>query len=435
MLDIKFIRENYEEVRAKLLTRYPAGQNRNNLDEALEQLMVNDKLRRDEIKALESLQQSRNQLSKEIGMKRAKGEDADDLRSLVQEIKEKLDSAEKTKEEAERKVSYLIDRIPNIPDATTPIGDSEDDNVEVRRVGEIPTFDFEPKQHFEIGEKLGILDLERAAKLSGARFSVLRGPGAKLERALENFMLDEHTKNEGYTEFEVPLIVSDETLYGSGQLPKFQEDLFHVEWEKPMYLIPTSEVPLVNLHRSETFEEKDLPLRYTALTPCFRSEAGSYGKDTRGIIRVHQFYKVEMVNFTTPEKSMEALETMTENASRILQKLGIAHRVVALCTSDMGFSACKTYDVEVWLPGQNTYREISSCSNCWDFQARRANIRYRPADGGKPQYVHTLNGSGLAVGRTWVAVLENYQQKDGSVIIPEVLRPYMDGQSVIEPIK
>ncbi|MBP5627779.1 serine--tRNA ligase [bacterium] len=435
MLDIKFIRENYEEVRAKLLTRYPAGQNRNNLDEALEQLMVNDKLRRDEIKALESLQQSRNQLSKEIGMKRAKGEDADDLRSLVQEIKEKLDSAEKTKEEAEQKVSYLIDRIPNIPDATTPIGDSEDDNVEVRRIGEVPAFDFEPKQHFEIGEKLGILDLERAAKLSGARFSVLKGAGAKLERALENFMLDEHTKNEGYTEFEVPLIVSDETLYGSGQLPKFQEDLFHVEWEKPMYLIPTSEVPLVNLHRSETFDEKDLPLRYTALTPCFRSEAGSYGKDTRGIIRVHQFYKVEMVNFTTPEKSMEALETMTENASRILQKLGIAHRVVALCTSDMGFSACKTYDVEVWLPGQNTYREISSCSNCWDFQARRANIRYRPADGGKPQYVHTLNGSGLAVGRTWVAVLENYQQKDGSVIIPEVLRPYMDGLEIIEPEK
>ena len=413
MLDIKFIRENYEEVRAKLLTRYPAGQNRNNLDDALEQLMVNDKLRRDEIKALESLQQSRNQLSKEIGMKRAKGEDADDLRSLVQEIKEKLDVAEKTKEEAEAKVSYLIDRIPNIPDATTPIGDSEDDNVEVRRIGEIPSFDFEPKQHFEIGEKLGILDLERAAKLSGARFSVLKGAGAKLERALENFMLDEHTKNEGYTEFEVPLIVSDETLYGSGQLPKFQEDLFHVEWEKPMYLIPTSEVPLVNLHRSETFEEKDLPLRYTALTPCFRSEAGSYGKDTRGIIRVHQFYKVEMVNFTTPEKSMEALETMTENASRILQKLGIAHRV----------------------PGQNTYREISSCSNCWDFQARRANIRYRPADGSKPQFVHTLNGSGLAVGRTWVAVLENYQQKDGSVVVPEILRPYMDGLEIIEPEK
>lgn len=435
MLDIKFIRENYEEVRAKLLTRYPAGANRNNLDEALEQLMVNDKLRRDEIKALESLQQSRNQLSKEIGMKRAKGEDADDLRSLVQEIKEKLDSAEKTKEEAEEKVSYLIDRIPNIPDPTTPIGDSEDDNVEVRRVGEIPTFDFEPKQHFEIGEKLGILDLERAAKLSGARFSVLKGAGAKLERALENFMLDEHTKHEGYTEFEVPLIVSDETLYGSGQLPKFQEDLFHVEWEKPMYLIPTSEVPLVNLHRNETLDEKDLPLRYTALTPCFRSEAGSYGKDTRGIIRVHQFYKVEMVNITTPEQSKEALETMTENASRILQKLGIAHRVVALCTSDMGFSACKTYDVEVWLPGQNTFREISSCSNCWDFQARRANIRYRPADGGKPMLTHTLNGSGLAVGRTWVAVLENYQQKDGSVVIPEVLRPYMDGLEIIEPEK
>ena len=435
MLDIKFIRENYEEVRAKLLTRYPAGANRNNLDEALEQLMVNDKLRRDEIKALESLQQSRNQLSKEIGMKRAKGEDADDLRSLVQEIKEKLDSAEKTKEEAEQKVSYLIDRIPNIPYPTTPIGDSEDDNVEVRRVGEIPTFDFEPKQHFEIGEKLGILDLERAAKLSGARFSVLKGAGAKLERALENFMLDEHTKHEGYTEFEVPLIVSDETLYGSGQLPKFQEDLFHVEWEKPMYLIPTSEVPLVNLHRNETLDEKDLPLRYTALTPCFRSEAGSYGKDTRGIIRVHQFYKVEMVNITTPEQSKEALETMTENASRILQKLGIAHRVVALCTSDMGFSACKTYDVEVWLPGQNTFREISSCSNCWDFQARRANIRYRPADGGKPMLTHTLNGSGLAVGRTWVAVLENYQQKDGSVVIPEVLRPYMDGLEIIEPEK
>jgi len=271
MLDIKFIRENYESVRAKLLTRYPAGENRNNLDEALEQLMVNDKLRRDEIKALESLQQSRNQLSKEIGMKRAKGENAEDLRQLVQEIKEKLEKAEKTKEEAEEKVAYLIDRVPNIPDATTPIGDSEDDNVEVRRVGEIPTFDFEPKQHFEIGEKLGILDLERAAKLSGARFSVLRGAGAKLERALENFMLDEHTKNEGYTEFEVPLIVSDETLYGSGQLPKFQEDLFHVEWEKPMYLIPTSEVPLVNLHRNDTLEEKDLPLRYTALTPCFRA--------------------------------------------------------------------------------------------------------------------------------------------------------------------
>ena len=435
MLDIKQIRENYEEIRSKLLTRYPAGENRNRLDEQLEQLMVNDKLRRDEIKALETLQQSRNQLSKEIGKKRQNGENADALQAEVQEIKQKLEQAEKTKAEAEAKVAYLIDRIPNIPDASTPVGDSEDDNVEQRKVGEVPRFDFEPKQHFEIGEKLGILDLERAAKLSGARFSVLRGVGSELERALEAFMLDFHTKKNGYTEFEVPLLVSDETLHGSGQLPKFEEDLFRVNWPKPLYLIPTSEVPLVNLHRGDVLEEKDLPLRYTSLTPCFRSEAGSYGKDTRGIIRVHQFYKVEMVNFTTPETSFKALEEMTENASKILQLLGIAHRVVALCTSDMGFSACKTYDVEVWLPGQNTYREISSCSNCWDFQARRANIRYRPKDGSKPAFVHTLNGSGLAVGRTWVAVLENYQQKDGSVIIPEVLRPYMGGREIIEPVK
>ena len=328
-------------------------------------------------------------------------------------------------------LSNIALQIPNIPDESVPVGKGENDNIEVRKYGEPKKFDFEPKQHFELAEALGILDLERAAKLAGSRFSLLRGLGARLERALVDFMLDIQTGKNGYIEFAPPYIVNANTMRGTGQLPKFEEDLFRLQGENPMYLIPTAEVPLTNIHAGEILEEKDLPKLYTAYTPCFRSEAGSYGKDTRGILRVHQFDKVELVNIVAQETSNDALEKMTNCAEEILKTLEIPYRVIVLCTADMGFSATKTYDIEAWLPGQNTYREISSCSNCKDFQGRRANIRYRPNDGGKPKFVHTLNGSGIAVGRTWIALLENYQQADGSILIPKALQPYMGGVEVI----
>ena len=318
----------------------------------------------------------------------------------------------------------MLTGIPNLPDDSVPVGKSEADNVEVRRWGKPPQFDFTPKPHWELGEELGVLDLARAAKLTGARFAVYWDMGAKLERALMNFMLDLHTREHGYTEVLPPFMVNAESMYGTGQLPKFEADLFKVpHGDKNLYLIPTAEVPVTNLYRDETLDGARLPISLTAYTPCFRSEAGSYGKDVRGIIRQHQFQKVELVKFTKPEQSWEEHEKLTRNAETVLQKLGLHYRTVALCTADMGFSAAKTYDIEVWLPGQNLFREISSCSNFTDYQARRANIRYRPEGGKKTELVHTLNGSGLAIGRTWVAIVENYQQADGSVLIPEVLQP------------
>ena len=427
MIDIRLLRDNPDELRRRLLTRHSTGQAYAQLGEDINRLAVLDEERREALQASQHREQQRNELSKQIGMRKRAGEDAAELQEQVQQLKQELETHKRRLDEVEAEFNDLALRIPNVPDSTVPCGGSEQDNVEIRRVGDQPRFDFEPRQHFELGAELGILDLERAAKLSGARFSLLSGIGARLERALTTFMLDLHTKEHGYTEIAPPYIVSGDTMRGTGQLPKFAEDLFRLEHEKPMYLIPTAEVPLTNLHADEVLAEADLPRLYTAFTPCFRSEAGSYGKDTRGIMRVHQFDKVELVNVVAPETSNEALETMTRSAERVLQLLEIPYRVVVLCTADMGFAAAKTYDIEVWLPAQGCYREISSCSNCTDFQARRAGIRYKPAGGGKPQFVHTLNGSGLAVGRTWIALLENFQQADGSVVIPPVLRPYVDG--------
>ena len=431
MLDTKLLKENFSEIREKLLSRHADGAAYKKLDELLDSFLSLDEKRRALITETESLQQDRNTFSKEIGMKKRAGENADELQQKVQTIKQKLEVSGAELDEIQKSLSNIALQIPNIPDESVPVGKGESDNIEVRKYGEPKKFDFEPKQHFELAEKLGILDLERAAKLAGSRFSLLRGLGARLERALVDFMLDIQTGKNNYIEFAPPYIVNANTMRGTGQLPKFEEDLFRLQGEKPMYLIPTAEVPLTNIHAGEILEEKDLPKLYTAYTPCFRSEAGSYGKDTRGILRVHQFDKVELVNITPQEASNDALEKMTNCAEEILKALEIPYRVVVLCTADMGFSATKTYDIEAWLPGQNTYREISSCSNCKDFQGRRANIRYRPKNGGKPKFVHTLNGSGIAVGRTWIALLENYQQADGSILIPKALQPYMGGVEVI----
>jgi seryl-tRNA synthetase len=327
----------------------------------------------------------------------------------------------------------LLSTLPNVPHESVPQGRSEADNVEIRRWGTRPQFTFEPVDHVDLGIALGILDLERAAKISAARFAILNGAGARLERALINFMLDLHTREHGYHETLPPFIVNKASLFGTGQLPKFEEDLFKLADERDLYLIPTAEVPVTNYHREEILDAAQLPLKWAAYTPCFRSEAGSYGRDTRGVIRQHQFEKVELVKYAVPEESYDELETLTRNAETVLQRLGLHYRVVALSTADLGFGSAKTYDIEVWLPSQNTFREISSCSNYEAFQARRAQIRFRRAGGGKPEFVHTLNGSGLAVGRTWIAILENYQQADGSVIIPEALRPYMAGLEKIGP--
>ncbi len=433
MLDTKLLKENFEIIRDKLLTRHADGQAYKKLAELLDDFVGLDEKRRVLITETEALQQDRNTFSKEIGMKKRAGESADELQQQVKVIKQKLEVSGAELDEIQKKLSSIALEIPNIPDESVPIGKGENENVEVRKYGEPKKLDFEPKQHFELAEALGILDLERAAKLAGSRFSLLRGLGARLERALVDFMLDVQTGENNYTEFAPPYIVNANTMQGTGQLPKFEEDLFRLQGENPMYLIPTAEVPLTNIHAGEILEEKDLPKLYTAYTPCFRSEAGSYGKDTRGILRVHQFDKVELVNIVAQEASNDALEKMTNCAEEILRRLEIPYRVVVLCTADMGFSATKTYDIEAWLPGQNTYREISSCSNCKDFQGRRANIRYRPNDGGKPKFVHTLNGSGIAVGRTWIAILENYQQSDGSILIPKALQPYMGGEIIRNP--
>ncbi len=420
MLDLNFVRENLALVEEKLRQR---GMNP---AEVLKDFGAIDTERRQAITQNETLQARRNRASEKISKLKKSGQDAIALIHETKELREQIQTSEKKAAESEARLRELLAAIPNLPHASVPVGTSAEQNVEARRWGTPPQFDFKPKPHWELGEELGVLDLERAAKVSGARFAVYWALGAKLERALANFMLDLHTREHGYTEVLPPYLVNSESMYGTGQLPKFAEDSFRVpHGEKDLWLIPTAEVPVTNLYRDEVLGSACLPISLTAYTPCFRSEAGSYGKDVRGIIRQHQFQKVELVKFSRPETSYDELEKLTSNAETVLQKLGLHYRVVTLCTADMGFSAAKTYDIEVWLPGQGLFREISSCSNFEAFQARRANIRYRPEGKNKTELVHTLNGSGLAVGRTWVAIVENCQQADGSVRIPEALQPYM----------
>src|SRR6478672_9703687 len=421
MLDLNYVRDNFDAVRAALGTRgFPA--------DLLDRFAEIDNERRRVIGEADSINQLRNASSKEIGalMKAGKREEADEKKAQVSGLKDRQSELETARDEAESAMREILINLPNIPAADVPIGADESANKEIRRWGEPRDFDFEPKDHVDLGESLGILDQERATKIAGSRFAILNGAGARLERALVNFMLDIHTTEHGYTETLPPFMVNRTALFGTNQLPKVEEDLFHIKDERQLALIPTAEVPVTNYHSEEILEAKDLPKYYTAYTPCFRSEAGSYGRDTRGLIRQHQFEKVELVKVTTPESSDEEHEKLTANAERILQLLGLPYRTVVLSTGDMGFGAKKTYDIEVWLPSQKTYREISSCSNCGDFQARRMNLRFKRG-GGKPEFAHTINGSGLAVGRTWIAILENYQQADGSIAIPEVLHKYMNG--------
>jgi len=420
MLDLNFVRDNLPLVEEKLRQRgmKPA--------EVLKNFAQVDAQRRQAITSAETMQAQRNRASEEIAKLKKSGQDASLLIAETKALREQVEELGKAAEEYESRLQQILAGIPNIPHASVPVGKSADDNVEIRRWGTPPKFDFAPRPHWEIGEQLGVLDLERAAKISGARFAVYWDLGARLERALANFMLDLHTREHGYTEVLPPYMVNSDSMYGTGNLPKFAADLFRVpHGDKDLWLIPTAEVPVTNLYRNEVLEAGHLPVSLTAYTPCFRSEAGSYGKDVRGIIRQHQFQKVEMVKFARPEDSYEQLEKLTHDAEEVLQKLGLHYRVVVLSTGDMSFTAAKTYDIEVWLPGQELFREISSCSNFESFQARRANIRYRPEGKNKTEFVHTLNGSGLAVGRTWVAIVENYQQADGSVLIPEALRKYM----------
>jgi seryl-tRNA synthetase len=420
MLDLNFVRDNLPLVEEKLRQRgmKPA--------EVLKNFAQVDAQRRQAITSAETMQAQRNRATEEIAKLKKSGQDASALISETKALREQVEELGKAAEEYEVRLQQILVGIPNIPHPSVPIGKTADDNVEARRWGTPPKFDFAPKPHWEIGEQLGVLDLERAAKISGARFAVYWDLGARLERALANFMLDLHTGQHGYTEVLPPYMVNSDSMYGTGNLPKFAADLFKVpHGDKDLWLIPTAEVPVTNLYRNEVLEAGHLPVSLTAYTPCFRSEAGSYGKDVRGIIRQHQFQKVEMVKFVRPEDSYEQLEKLTHDAEEVLQKLGLHYRVVVLSTGDMSFTAAKTYDIEVWLPGQELFREISSCSNFESFQARRANIRYRAEGKNKSEFVHTLNGSGLAVGRTWVAIVENYQQADGSVLIPEALRKYM----------
>ena len=418
MLDVKLLRDDLARVKERMATRGGAVD--------WEEFVAIDRERRDALAMIERLKEKKNRLSGEIGKIKKSGGDASALMRETEEVSDAIRVSEAPLADIEARFENFMLTVPNLPSPTVKVGKNEHDNREVRRWGEPPKFDFEAQNHWDIGESLAILDFERAAKIAGARFTVYRGAGARLERALINFMLDLHTGENGYQEMLPPALVNRAALVGTGQLPKFEEDLFHLA-PGDYFLIPTAEVPLTNLHRDEILERESLPVKYVAYTPCFRSEAGSYGKDVRGLIRQHQFNKVEMVKLTEPENSYDELEAMVRNAEEVLRRLKLPYRVVELCTGDMGFGAAKTYDLEVWLPGQNTYREISSCSNCEDFQARRANIRYRKEKKSKPTFVHTLNGSGLAVGRTLVAVLENYQQQDGSVIIPEALRRYMGG--------
>jgi len=425
MLDLAFVRDHLPLVEEKLRQR---GMNP---DAVLKDFHGIDVERRAAITEAETLKARRNKASEEIAKLKKEKQDATALINETKELREKIAGAEKHAEDSDAKLRNILTGIPNLPDDSVPVGTSAEDNAEVRRWGVPPQFGFTPKPHWELGEELGVLDLERAAKLTGARFAVYWDLGARLERALMNFMLDLHTREHGYTEVLPPFMVNADSMYGTGQLPKFEADLFKVpHGEKNLYLIPTAEVPVTNLYRDETLDGARLPISLTAYTPCFRSEAGSYGKDVRGIIRQHQFQKVELVKFTRPEQSWEEHEKLTRDAEAVLQKLGLHYRVMVLSTGDMGWSAAKTYDIEVWLPGQQLFREISSCSNFLDYQARRANIRYRPEGGKKTELVHTLNGSGLAIGRTWVAIVENYQQADGSVIVPEVLRPYVGAERI-----
>ena len=425
MLDLNFVRDNLPRVEEMLRQRGadPVA--------VLKDFGDVDKQRRQAITEAETMKARRNEASEDISKLKKAGQDTTAAIAETKELREQIQAREKTAADLDARLRDILAGIPNMPHESVPVGHSAEENVEVRRWGAPPNFDFTPKPHWELGAELGVLDLERAVKLTGARFAVYWDLGATLERALANFMLDLHTREHGYTEVLPPYLVNSESMYGTGQLPKFAADSFRVpHGEKDLWLIPTAEVPVTNLYRDEVLDGARLPISLTAYTSCFRSEAGSYGKDVRGIIRQHQFQKVELVKFARPENSYEEHEKLTRNAETVLQKLGLHYRTVALCTGDMGASSAKTYDIEVWLPGQQLFREISSCSNFVAYQARRANIRYRPEGKNKTEFVHTLNGSGLAVGRTWVAIVENYQQADGSVVIPEVLRPYIGAERI-----
>lgn len=423
MFNIKLLRENFEEVKAKLQHR---GEDLSDLEKFGEL----DQKRRKLIVETEQLKKQRKDVSSQIAVLKKENKDAENLVVEMREVGEQIKKLDEELRVIEEELHALLLSIPNLPHETVPIGDTEDDNVEIRKWGELPQFDFEPKPHWDVATELEIIDFERAAKVTGSRFVFYKGLGAKLERALISFMLDLHTEQHGYTEMLPPYLVNRASLTGTGQLPKFEEDVFLVEKED-YFLIPTAEVPVTNYYRDEILSVKDLPAKFAAYSACFRSEAGSAGRDTRGLIRQHQFNKVELVKFVKPEDSYDELEKLTNDAEEVLQLLELPYRVVAICTGDLGFTAAKKYDLEIWLPSYNTYREISSCSNFEDFQARRANIRFRREPKGKPEFVHTLNGSGLAIGRTVAAILENYQQKDGRVRIPEALRPYMGGKEYI----
>jgi seryl-tRNA synthetase len=428
MLDLRFVRENPEAVRAGLARR--------GMTFDLSEFLALDARRRSAQQEIETLRRKRNEVSEEIGRLKKAGQLAEDKVAEMRAVGDQIAALENSTREVDESQQNILLTIPNLPHASVPDGKDENDNREIRRWspegGEPPKFSFEPKPHWDIAEFLDIIDFDRAAKITGARFALYKGLGAKLERALISFMLDLHTAEHGYVEVLPPFMVNKASMTATGQLPKFEEELFRVE-NGTYYLIPTAEVPVTNIHRDEILPEEKLPVLYTSYTPCFRREAGSYGKDTRGLIRQHQFNKVELVKFAKPDTSYDELEKLTRNAEEVLRRLGLSYRVIVLCTGDMGFSAAKTYDIEVWLPAQNKYREISSCSNFEDFQARRGNIRYRPKGTKKTELVHTLNGSGLAVGRTVVAILENFQQADGTVVIPDVLRPYMGGVGKITP--
>jgi seryl-tRNA synthetase len=426
MLEAKYIREHIDEVQEKLALRGQAI--------SLEQFVSIDGERRKAIQEWEKLRALQKKVSDEVSKRKREGQGASELILEMKKVSQEMKELDGIGEEKEKALQEFLLTLPNLPHVSVPKGKDSSDNAEVRRWGDIPKFDFEPKPHWDLGEALGILDFKTGAKIAGARFTLYWDLGAKLERALINFMLDLHTREHGYREVLPPFMVNRTTMTGTGQLPKFEEELFKVEGTD-YFLIPTAEVPVTNIHQDEVLEEEVLPLYYTAYTPCFRKEAGSYGKDTRGLIRQHQFNKVELVKFTKPENSYDELEKLLSNAEEVLKRLKLPYRVVNLCTGDLGFSASKTYDIEVWLPGQETFKEISSCSNFEDFQARRAKIRYRVSGKSKTEYVHTLNGSGLAVGRTLVAILENYQKADGSVEIPDVLRPYLYGVERIEKRK
>ncbi|MBU5467448.1 serine--tRNA ligase [Virgibacillus sp. MSJ-26] len=424
MLDMKFLRNNFEDVKAKLEHR---GEDLSELDKFGEL----DEKRRKLITEGESLKAKRNEASKQISVLKREKKDAEPAIKEMREVGEQISNLDKELKEIEENLNHMMLSIPNIPHESVPIGEDEEDNVVAHKWGELPTFNFEVKPHWEVGTGLGILDFENASKVTGSRFVFYKGLGARLERALLNFMMDLHADEHGYEEMLPPYIVNRDSLTGTGQLPKFAEDVFKLE-EWDYFLIPTAEVPVTNYHRDEILNEDDLPKQYVAFSGCFRSEAGSAGRDTRGLIRQHQFNKVELVHFAKPEDSYETLEKLTGHAEKVLQLLNLPYRVMSMCTGDLGFTAAKKYDIEVWIPSQNTYREISSCSNFEDFQARRAKVRFRRSKDGKPEYVHTLNGSGLAIGRTVAAIIENYQQEDGSVIVPEALQGYMGGKKVIK---